>query len=263
MATMQQRFQACLNRTRVQDALRLEDGTLADYMQLAQFHYKGHRPGAVTHCYRLVYSSPTVVGRYLSRKGDVTLVGVLVRSLPHLGCQLRDVATGGRYRGISGKASAALVNREVRTISRVVIDPRWRGMGLAVRLVKHALANGETIFTEALAAMGRVHPFFERAGMERYDRPPRTEHARLLDALAHLDIEPTMLAAPSSVMSHLARRETSHQRWLEKELRRWYRSAFRVPIAQCNHLEPGDLLHAARDRLLAQPVYYLFDHRES
>src|SRR5205085_372514 len=116
---------------------------------------------------------PTVVGRWLQRPERCEVLGVLVRSLPQLCCQLRDLATGGRYRTLRRRDAAVVLNREVRTISRVVIDPRVRGLGLAVRLVRHALTHTSPAihFTEALAAMGRVSPFFQHAGMTRYQRP--------------------------------------------------------------------------------------------
>lgn len=245
------------------DAVVLGEGTVSDYRRLSAFHYRGRNPGAVTKVFRLVHHAPTVVGRFLHRSDETTVVGVLVRSLPHLACALRDYATGGRYRGIGAKASAHLVNREFRTISRVVIDPQWRGLGLSVRLVRHALANPETMFTESLAAMGRVHPFYEKAGMMRYDRPPLPAHSRLLDALDHLGIKPADLASRPAMDAHLHRGNDSQRRLLRRELLRWYRTGCHKIDAGTAHLQLDDLLAAARENLLVRPVYYLFDHRGS
>ena len=242
------------------DELGIERGASGDYQQLASFHYKSGRPGAVTAVYRIVHRAPTVVGRFVGRSDETTIVGVLIRSLPSLGCQLRDRATSDRYRGMGVLAAAAMVNREFRTISRVVIRPQWRGIGLAVRLVRHALDDPETAYTEALAAMGRVHPFFERAGMVRYDRPPRPEYARLLDAFDRLDISPGSLASVRLVLAALGASRTEDRRWLESELRRWHRAAFRTTKERLAAMSLPELLTAARDRLLSQPVYYLYHH---
>jgi GNAT superfamily N-acetyltransferase len=243
------------------DELHLEPGEFGDFKRLASFHYRSVRAGAVTTAYRLRYAAPTVVGRYLSRASEQRIVGVLLRCLPHLACRLRDVATGNRYRGFGQKAAAEMLNREVRTITRVVIDPQWRGLGLAVRLVRHALEHGETIYTEALAAMGRVHPFCQRAGMTRYDRPPHPADARLMDVLQRLAIEPAHLASRRLVQERLSACSESDARWFAKELRHWYRAASYTTLARLNQLKFDDLLVAARDRLLTRPVYYLFDHR--
>ncbi len=240
--------------------LSLESGTMADYKRLSSFHYKSGRPGAVTSVYSLVHRAPSIAGRFLQRQDQTTVVGVLLRCLPHLGCQLRDEATGFRYRNLTPRSSAAMINREFRTIARVVIHPQWRGLGLAVRLVKHALNDPETIYTEALAAMGRVHPFFERSGMIRYDRPPRPEHVRLEEALYRLEIDSADLASISLVRSKLEKVNAADQFWIETELRRWHRTAFRTPKEKIAAMNLEQLLIAARDKLLVQPVYYLMHH---
>jgi len=246
--------------TSVVDELQLERGTQRDYKKLASFHYQGGRPGAITTVFRMVHHAPSVVGRYVRRRDETMVVGVLVRSLPHLSCRMRDIATNGRYVGLDRTARARLVNRELRTISRVIVHPQWRGLGLAVRLVRHALGHPETDMTEALAAMGRVHPFFERAGMTRYDAPPRAEHARLLDALAHMNIEPAHLASKRTVLDHLEQSDQTTRHWLKREFARWHRAAFRTPRNQLHQLTFDDLITAARDHLLLQPVYYLTRH---
>lgn len=241
--------------------VRIELGSKDDYRALARFHYKGRLPGVITAAYRAVHDAPTVVGRFLARRNERTVIGVLLRSLPHLGCALRDHATHGRYRGLGSRAAAQLINREFRTISRVVINPQWRGVGLAVELVKHALNEPETPYTEALAAMGRVHPFFERAGMQRYDRPPRSEHTRLIDALEHVHIAPTLLASQALLEARLQALPHDMQQWIEAELRRWHRTAFRTPARSLATLSLDTLLRDARDQLFMHPVYYLSDHR--
>ena len=248
------------------EGLQFERGTYDDYAALARFHYKSGRPSPAKAVFRITRSAPTVVGRYLRRDDQKQIVGVLVRSLPHLSCQMRDAATRGRYRGMKRRDAAIALNREVRTISRVVIDPQWRGVGLAVKLVRFALDhpqdtdaadNESPLFTEALAAMGHVSPFFERAGMTRYDRPLRPEDARLTDALRHLAIDPCMLSSPALVNQHCV--DSHHAAFLTSELRRWLQARRRAGDA-ASGMALQDLLIVARDELLSQPVYYLFQH---
>ncbi len=253
------------------DNLKIEPATTADYKPLAQFHYRSERAGVTTSAFRMVCDEPAIVGRYLQRKSEHQLIGVLLRSLPHLSCSLRNHATRGRYCGLAPREAATLLNREVRTISRVVIHPQWRGLGLAAQLVKHALSHPEEkqVFTEALAAMGHVHPFFERAGMVRFDRPPRKQHARLLDVLDRLGIEPFMLASPKQFLNLLRERDEDEQVWFEHELARWVRSGARRTRRQTASRRSavvGDeptienMLATARDQLLTLPIYYLHRH---
>lgn len=241
-------------------------GSLSDYRALARFHYRGGKPGAVTSVLCMRRQSPSVIGRYCARGGESELIGVLVRSLPALACGMRDVATRGRYQGLSQHEAAIMLNREVRTISRLVIDPRFRGLGLAVELVKYALRNPEDRnpplrFTEALAAMGRVSPFFERAGMVRHDRPMRREHARLIDAMRYVGLEPFALASLGQARAHLESLHGSTLNWFDRELRRWHRAAHRTRRQLLEALSLEDLLKAARRELLSQPVYYVHQHQ--
>lgn len=61
-------------------------------------------------------------------------LGVLVVSMPVLNSRLRPLAWPSRYRTGDRRADARRINRELRTLSRVIVDPRVRGIGLATRL---------------------------------------------------------------------------------------------------------------------------------
>lgn len=246
----------------VTDALRIEPGSMRDFTALARFHYRSGRPGASTQVYRLVAPAPArTVRRSLGRRaGAAEIVGVLVRSLPPLCCRLRDLATGGRYRDLAPGDAARALNREVRTISRVVIDPRWRGLGLAVRLVRHALDQAETPYTEALAVMGQVHPFFERAGMIRYDAPPRAEDERLRAALARAGIDPVTLVSSRLARQRIDGLAEAQRAALLAELRWWHRRSVVSTRRSARPVALDALLHAARTRLGPPPVYYLAHH---
>ena len=143
------------------DRLLLAPGCLRDYHALAPFHYRAKRPATVTRV--LALFDPA------SAPDRGAPVAVLVESMPTIHCRSRDQATAGRYRSRGvGDPAIARLNAELRCISRVIVDPRWRGLGLAVALVRQALDTSTTTRTEALAAMGRVHPLFELAGMTAY-----------------------------------------------------------------------------------------------
>ncbi len=236
------------------DDLRLREGRLADYGVLGRFHYLRNKPVTATRVFVVERCAPTVVGRYVGRPAERQTAGVLVESLPALSCALRDQALGGRHAGWGDRGSAArLLNGELRCISRVVVHPQWRGLGLAVKLVRHALATMTTPFVEALAAMGRVHPFFARAGMTEYRRWPHRRDQRLLDALRFAGFEPWALANVGRMERWLSNRtadgaaDRQGAGVVRGELRRW--AGARWPLA--------DQLRLARDRLLCEPVYYL------
>lgn len=229
------------------DEFRIETGTLDDYRALAAFHYRSHHPGAATSVLRLM----------MHGQAEPLLAGVLVRSLPHLNCAAREFALRDRYATLTPHERGIAVNREIRCISRVIIDPRFRGRGLAVRMVRFALEHPEhdsILYTEALAAMGRVSPFFERAGMRRFDLPEacRPAHARWRDALTSAGLTaPDLMRDDGSLAVD----------GIVAEARRFLRATRCVSRQQIKSMRDRDLLTAAGARLLSQPVYYLFAHQ--
>ncbi|MCE9590194.1 MAG: GNAT family N-acetyltransferase [Planctomycetes bacterium] len=262
---MQQRFLA-LPAPGIEEELVLRPGSLRDYALLSSHHYKSARPATVTRVLVLEHKQPTVCGRFLGRCGEACVVGVLVESLPSLSCRLRDWALHDRYAGLRDLSQrATLLNREVRCVSRVVVHPQWRGLGVAVRLVKAALASATTVFTEALAAMGHVNPFFERAGMAAHHRPPHASDARLIGALALVGLSGVDLALPRAAWARVEGLPCGKREWVVVELERWWGRTHRErrTLSRERRGEEGmELLREARGRLLCEPVYYLRDNRE-
>lgn len=193
-----------------------------------------------------------MVGRYLGRKGERQVVGVLAESMPALQCRMRDWALGGRYAELEEEGRVRAINAEVRCLSRVVVRPEWRGLGLAVRLVREALASASTVVTEAMASMGEVHPFFEKAGMRAYRRPVHGFDQRLIDAMGRVGLCVEGLVLGGEVVERLGEEE---KKWFLGELRRWYRRG-RGRAGGCE-AEVEEMVGAARGRVLARPVYYV------
>lgn len=166
-------------------ACGIEPGTIADYDALAPLHYCAGRPGAWQRVLRAVHAA------------SGTLAGVLVVSPPTRLGAWRHRAWPGRYARVDARGLRRL-NREVRRISRVIIDPRFRGMGLATALVRAYLNDPITPATEAVAAMAAASPFFASAGMTAYPLRPSPADQRLIDALDDAGLAPWALlsAAP-------------------------------------------------------------------
>jgi GNAT superfamily N-acetyltransferase len=218
----------------VLEEIEIAGGRAADYHGLARFHYRAGRPRGVK---RVLVAWHAPAGASSAHK---TMAGVLVEGLPPLSGLLRRLALPGRFDERNVRARADRLNREMRTILRVVVHPQFRGIGLGVRLVRRALETAQTPYVEAFAAMGEVHPLFARAGMREYRRPPGAECVRLLAALEWAGLTPAQLIAGAPA-------EVSEM--IRTELRRFAR-----------HKEAGidGWLAEARERLMCAPVYYLW-----
>lgn len=257
MLSLPLRFQSIDSCDRSAD-LPIVQGCRADYLALKGHHYRPGNPMTMMRILAIRDNTPTATDRFLAQPVTPSPVAVLVESLPALSCRLRDEALGGRYGHLRPKPRSALLNQELRCISRVIVDPRYRGLGLAVRLVRHALATATTRYTEALAVMGRVSPFFSRAGMIAYERPALEAEQRALAALCYAGIEPNELAMPSRVEQRIATLALPGQHLLTHELTRWYRTAGGRGARKSPNL--SDILAAAQRNLLASPIYYLHEN---
>ncbi len=155
------------------------------YKELAQFHYRaGNAPAVISDVFGAFFGQQS---KGPSR--DERLVGIIVYARPALNLALRNRATRGRY--LPGKNARAVyrrLNREVKSIARVVVDPQFRGIGLAVRLVAETMPLVGVLYVESLAAMGRVNPFFEKAGMTRWPGRVSESAQKFIGALRSVGI---------------------------------------------------------------------------
>ncbi|MCA8989637.1 MAG: hypothetical protein KDA78_18460, partial [Planctomycetaceae bacterium] len=136
---------------------------------------------------------------------------------PALSLRLRN-----RFFGLSGKRtslSCRALNGQVLTLSRVVLDPKYRGAGLSSSFVRRSCELSGSRFVEAVAEMGRVNPFFERAGFLRVGSMEiRGERSRR----SHSGIYGTNRKGRSALLSEESHRKS---RFAHPEYFIWQRSA--------------------------------------
>ena len=67
------------------------------------------------------------------------------------------------------------LNEKLSVISRVVVHPKYRTIGLGCKLIRETLALAGTEYVEMSAVMAKYNPFAEKAGMKRIleQQPPK------------------------------------------------------------------------------------------
>jgi hypothetical protein len=101
-------------------------------------------------------------------------------------------ATFGRSKVWHGSFNQ--LQEEVSSISRVVVHPKYRTIGLGVRLVRETLDRVGTPCVEAVAVMAKYNPFFEKAGMQKIaESEPNSRVLRAIEQLQELGFNPSML----------------------------------------------------------------------
>jgi ABC-type lipoprotein export system ATPase subunit/GNAT superfamily N-acetyltransferase len=230
--------------------MRVEQGTLQDYKVLSQFHYRAGR------------CPPPRKIFVLKRRGE--LCGVVVYGFPSPMCF-------GRRRVWEG--SIAELQREISVISRVVVHPKYRSIGLGAKLVGDTLARAGTRCVEAVAVMARYNPFFERAGMRRIaESKPSVHVTGALERLEALGFDVALLAGVrygervvsevgreqvSAVLQELSRKDAGVRRRLVG-LRSVYPKHEEFVAKICEFDEAGLAKALKRLSFMAQSKVYLF-----
>ncbi len=168
-----------LNKQTRQTRIRFEPGTRNDLDQLAKHHYCVRMPATIDRVIR---------AKALQGTARNETVGVLAVSFPVLNGSWRQIAWPRLYRQSDRAKRARLLNKNVRCISRVIVEPRFRGLSIARRLVQAYLRDPLTPATEAVATMAAYSPFNERAGMTRIELAPARRDRTLLAWLSAQDI---------------------------------------------------------------------------
>jgi len=230
------------------EKLQISPGTLDDYRRLAYYHYRDSRPGPVAAIFTL---RPVPKSEVLLQ---APAVGVIVYSMPVPEVELRDVATAGFFAGFDRSTKCALLNKHVRCITRLVVDPRFRGLGLASRLIRETMPRLDVAIIEAMAVMGLVNPFLERAGMTPYRAKAPVRSVRLIEALSSVGIEDRQLVHPERVQRSIDQLGASRGRFIELEIRRFLQS-----YSRCRDMPPGlKRTKYVLSRLTTRPVYYVW-----
>ena len=149
------------------------------------------------------------------------------------------------------------LNANVRCISRVVVEPRYRGIGLGVRLVRETLPLAGVPVVEAIAAMGEVNPFFERAGMIRIGGGSRRRCEQMAKALRDVGIGPRLFIDPREVHRRLNSLPGKLRLSIEAEIRSFLK-AYVKRRNMCHGIERTRFVLA---RMGGQGIYYVWQKR--
>lgn len=156
--------------------MKIEEGTKEDWLKLAQFHYRSHKINAYSNIYKMTLHGETI--------------GVIVYGYGPLALKARNIATNKIY-----VKNGKKMNRELKTISRVVILPKYRGIGLSVKIIKDTKHLVNARFIEILSVMGVNNPFAIKAGMTDipYERDIKGAEKKSTAMLEELGFDHTLM----------------------------------------------------------------------
>ena len=232
----------------VAGSLEIVEGTLDDYKKLSCYHYRSEKLGPFCKIFAL---KPV---RRISICERFDCAGVIVYSMPVPGSQLRGVACGGAFSGLDRRSRLAVLNKNVRCISRVIIEPRFRGLGLATRLVKETIGLMDVAVIEAMAVMGLINPFFKKAGMAEYIPPDCERTVRLETAFDMVGICGNELIDAKLAQSKIENLDSSQSGFIEEQIRK-----FLLAYGKNAQLKNGiERTRFVLSRLGQRPAYYVW-----
>jgi len=162
--------------------MQIEQGTTEDWRKLADFHYRSHKIAGPRKIFSL-------------KRGD-ELCGVIVYCYPP------PTAFG---RGlVLPKMSMKELNEKLSIISRVVVHPKYRTIGLGSKLIRETLHLAGTPYVEMPAVMAKYNPFAEKAGMRKIaEQPPPKEAVKIAETLNKLGFNIRLLGSEKYVLTKL------------------------------------------------------------
>jgi len=228
--------------------LQVVPGNLDNYRELAHYHYRDNHIGPFAAIFTL---KPDPL---LAIRSGAKTVGVIVYTMPTPALELRNIATANLFAGFDRPTQLALINQNIRCISRVIIEPRFRSLGLASRLVRETMPQMGVPIVEAMAVMGLVNPFFERAGMKAFTANMPARCVQLPEAFSLVGIEKRELIDPQKVQQRLDTLQKSEAQFVELQIRDFLQS-----YGQRRYMPPGrQRTRYILTKLTERPVYYIW-----
>lgn len=169
--------------------LRIGCASLRAYDALSHYHYHPNRPATCAGVWAIYPNEPTAHPRPIA---------VAILSWPTLRCCARESAL--HLDALSPQSRTRWLNRHLRTISRIIVHPQFRSLGLATTLIRHILRESSTTYIEAIVKRGPSHPFFLRADMTQHPSPHSAYYLWHNPAFTNPDLTDTASAAHTAAL---------------------------------------------------------------
>lgn len=226
----------------------IEEGNINDFRILEFWHYKGGFKGWGAKTYR-------------ARLGE-KIVGVVLYTSPHIYLKARYEAFP-HLRELSkksGKAYLDYINKCFRRLARIVVHPKYRGIGLSTKLITETMPRLEVPYVECLAVMAKYHPFLEKAGMVRIDTTPSNIIEYIYRKLEEFGFNLDMIQSKKHNLDVLKKLKKPDLKKVKKIIFEMYHSKFKRNVKLLEKVARGDI-EAMAEALKKTPiptVYYVW-----
>ncbi|MEM2211556.1 MAG: hypothetical protein QXK35_07140 [Nitrososphaerales archaeon] len=176
------RFQYKPRECSILKDVKIIKGSRKDYEALEQFHYRSYSP------------LPTFVNKFYVAKIDNEIIGVIAYGSPYWNIKARNLILP-HYNIKPTSKKLKLLNCDFTRIWRVIIAPKYRSIGLGVKLVKETLPLINKPYVEVYAVMAKYNPFFEKAGMIPIKTDFDKNYGKILEKLQKMGFDIQLLSS--------------------------------------------------------------------
>jgi ABC-type iron transport system FetAB ATPase subunit/GNAT superfamily N-acetyltransferase len=230
-------------------------GTRADWLHLAPLHYAAGDPAT----FQAVH-----VAEHPDCSGPAA---VAVMSWPDLHSAARALATHDGFKIRGRPDEVAKLNRSVAKLSRIVVTPELRGVGVARWLIARVIDHTRAQYVECVTAMGRYSPFLAACGFREVIQTASTAEAALQDWATRSRVPATQTLTPETfadwigTLSVRGQREARSLVWMVyHQLVLWRRTQKARPRRCPGPNDPRwpEAFDVAARRLVDRPSYWVY-----
>jgi len=121
-------------------------------------------------------------------------------------------------------------------------------------LVRETMPQMNVPIVEAVAVMGLVNPFFEKAGMKAYKAKMPSRCVQLGEALSMVGIEKDLLIDPQKAQRRLSQLQGAEAEFIKLQIRKFLQS-----YGKRRQIQPGlERTIYTLSKLTLRPVYYIW-----
>lgn len=221
----------------LKNQLIIARGTLKDYLVLDDYHYLNTPlpPHKYIYTVRPRPANPrtTVTGFNGPAHGHASLVAVIVYSTPLRDLKARTTATASYFKQPTTlKERLELINKNILYVSRLVVDPRYRRLGIADWLWRETLKLQTVPVVESLTMLPVRKDWLESLGFSLYYSPTPQSIRRLKKAFKKAHLTGSCLKIPQVAQKRIDALLTDEKIKLERSLHDFlhqYRSHEHMP----------------------------------
>ena len=167
---------------RLTDRLDYTRGTFTEYKALRVYHYRENP---------VICPTDIFVARpnFRDRPAMPSPIAIAVYRMPIPDLLGRTAATNGFFHQPQSRSERMrLVNKHIRYIARIIIDPRFQKIGLGTLLLNRSLEMQTIDLIETLTPVSQAHSIFLNCGFKAYITPSPYRYRQMKAALWNIGL---------------------------------------------------------------------------